>query len=291
MRNSKKGGVMKKASVIFILLLVCALTGALTVEAATIVVTPSNLNGWTVTNLGTTGTSAFVTGIDTPPHGMGSWESTTTGPAGTSGNRIVYNSLQTTPLTQITEFSYWERHEDTGQPQGFTYSQPYVRIWVDLGNSELERLTFEPFFQQGWPGVGGMTKANDDCVWPTQNSITTAGVPDNTWYKWDLLAGAWYADGNVLATSQLWTIDALIKYYPGVTLVSGGEDQGFFHGQDGFNGNFAWKGYIDAFSLTTSTGGNTLWDFEPTTVPLPGSLLLVGSGLVGLATIRRKFSI
>ena len=151
-----------------------------------VVVTPSTLTaaGWLVQHDNcnapddpSTGSTAFVTGPNTPPLGAGSVQFST-GTSGTAYEGVRNGNYDGVQLSTITSLRY-----STIVNSGTLTDVPYLSLGVEYtenSTTAFEALSFEPAYQNGsYPQPGPTT--------PAQNGGT---IQANTWQTWDVVAGA-----------------------------------------------------------------------------------------------------
>ena len=143
------------------------------VAKADIVVSPTDMGNWSVTNSDSSVTSSFVAGPGTPPLGVGSAQFQ----IGADGNQYIIMrddaDIAGTALSALTDLSY------------STYQQNYndgQAVYLSLVLSNSDRLYFEPVYQTG--GYGG------DSV-PNQCAGITNCAGLGQWQNWNALAGGW----------------------------------------------------------------------------------------------------
>jgi hypothetical protein len=215
-----------------------ALVAAGAALAATLTVSPSNLNGWSVVHdtcgAATTGSVAFMNGPGSPPAGTGSVQLTT----GSNGDS--YETLRTTAfdgvkLSNLTALDYWTYETQFGSGGQAAYLDLYVDFNGDNVRDDI--LTFEPVYQT------------------SQGTVTL-----NTWQHWDALTGLWWSDA-LGGPPPLFTLATYVADHPNATILGGGETS--FILASGCGGaawsNFA--GNADALTVGVS-GSNTTFDFE-----------------------------
>jgi nitrous oxidase accessory protein NosD len=212
--------------------------GGSTTASTTVVVKPSNLDGWAFVQEGATGAGAFVTGPPSQPAGTGSARLV----VDSTGREILGKLWPGTRLDEISdlEYSTWQ---PTGTGPAFATSFQF-NVDYDLtdGNTSFQgRLVFEPYL----------------------NGTITHG----TWQSWTPLSGVWWASG---APGN--TICPNATPCRGATLLSNWPAMGL-HGTAGrgailFRAGGPWaggfSGNVDAFTITT-TATDTFYDFEPET--------------------------
>lgn len=269
---------------------VALLAGAAhTAVASVVVVDPANMGNWAFANassLGAVGanptaTGAMVTGPATPPLGSGSANlATGNGTTGGNGASILSTTQYSgTPLSDLTALSYWT-YDTANNGQQF----PYLAIEIATGNTNdpYDILFFEPPYQTPSTGNG---------------SLPNQGITEmDTWQEWNALEGGWWDNNAVGAPGtgvvSLATIEA---EYPDATIVNytSGLSPPSGVGGISFNVGFAtttavYNGYVDDFTIGIN-GVNTTYDFDPNPpVPEPSTLTLLGSGLLGMAAMRRR---
>jgi hypothetical protein len=237
---------MKKSLWTALAAVVAALAVAAVAAAATIVVSPGNLNGWTLNNdtcgAATTGSISFVSGPATPPLGTGSVK-LTVGANGDSYPTLRYGGYNGVALANVTAFSY-----STYVTQFGTGGQaPYIDLKIDYtgDGSADDTLTFEPIYQTAQP------------------------VALNTWQTWNALAGRWWSD-NSGGPPPFYTIPQYLAAHPTAKIVN--TATGGVRLAAGCGGA-AWTnfvGYADNLTIGVSASNNT-FNFEPTSGgPGPG---------------------
>jgi hypothetical protein len=263
------------------------------VRAGTVVVTPSNMNGWTlnsfddnanIVNSGTyDGTAAMVTGPATPPLGVGSAHLATPVGNGDGAAAIATEQFDNTFLSTITALSY-STYDVTNNGQQF----PYMAISINTGTIDnsgdagatantLDTLFFEPPYQQ--PSTGNP-------------SLPDQGAPvQNVWQTWNAYVGGFWDNNGIGNPGQgspgVEPLSTFLAAYPLATIQNGGyPGLGGIAMQVGFGSSGETEdGYVDNFTIGIS-GVNTTYDFDPNPTPEPASLGLLGTA--GLFAARRR---
>ena len=247
---------------------------------ATVVVSPSNMNGWTFNSRDSSGninpnpgsTGSIVTGPGTPPLGVGS--ANLTAGNGTSGgdgseelSTTAYNGIKVSDLTSLSYATY----DVTNNGQQF----PYLSISVllnPLDPTSTDKFFFEPPYQ---------TPSTGNASLPDQGATAM-----NTWQTWNALTGGWW-DNNGMCNpgTGVTSLSTCLASFPDATIVT--DPYGL--GGIGFNVGFAdptdqFIGYIDDFTIGVS-GLDTTYDFDPSPVPEPRSIALLAAALLGFGTL------
>jgi hypothetical protein len=261
------------------------LAGRLAV-ADTVVVTPSNMNGWTlnsfdpdgnIVNSGNYfGTAAMATGPATPPLGVGSAHLATPVGFGAGGAAIATLSYDGTLLSSITSLSY-STYDVTNNGQQF----PYLGIKINTNDpnpnhASTDTLFFEPPYQQ--PSTG-------NSALPDQGPTV-----QDQWQSWNALVGGFW-DNNGLATPGT-GVEPLSFFlaptaYPLATIAQGSHPGlGGIAMRVGFGSDGETEdGSVDAFTIGVADV-NTTYDFEPDTAAVPEpSRIIARAGLGGMALI------
>jgi hypothetical protein len=129
--------------------------------ADTVVVTPTNQQGWSTADTRPGGTVTFEADADAP-RGDGALQLTTDA---TTTAKAQYLHEANTPLADLTELSYWNK--TLGGP---VFAAASYQLLVDLNGD----------------GVGGFTTFVYE---PYQNGVITPGV----WQEWDVDAGQFWS--------------------------------------------------------------------------------------------------
>jgi hypothetical protein len=132
-----------------------------TKAASTVVVTPTNTQGWSTADTRPGGTVSFVAD-NTSPYPTGALQLTTDA---TTAAKAQYLHEENSPLASVTELSYW-----TKQVSGPAVADASYQVLVDLNGA----------------ATGGFTTLVYE---PYQNGVVTPGV----WQQWDVDAGQFWS--------------------------------------------------------------------------------------------------
>lgn len=209
----------------------------------TIVVTPTNQQGWSTSDTRPGGAVSFV--VDSSaPSGVGALRLTTDA---TTAAKAQYLHATSTPLADVTELSYYTRQISSP----FAQADPSYQLPVCLGGvvgttcTGFTTFVFEPYENVGLGTPGGV-------------------VIPNVWQQWDVDAGQFwssrtYTDGtcSVVAGAggaPFYSLAALKSICPNAVVVGFGVNIGTF--------NPSYDVYTDLFNFNGTT-----YDFEPYLVP------------------------
>jgi hypothetical protein len=258
-------------------------------DAATVVVDPNNMDGWTFYSTDSSGTlntgsnvGQMVTGPATPPLGVGSANLMTAPGAGDGSEQLRSTNSAGTPLASITSLSYSTYATSIGGDQ-----LPFLNLYVSSqGNGVYDdRLWFEPVYSSASAGNG--------------NPNPQPNIALNAWQTWNAFTGMWYTDSgtpnaNAFPSDPNGPGDHAITFaeflaaYPNATIVNPSAGVGGIRLASGFSSpGDNYNTYVDAFTIGVN-GVNTTYNFEP--VPEPATLSLFGLsalGSVGLTYLRR----
>lgn len=228
--------------------------------ATTIVVTPTSLNGWEVSNFdgstnlatGSTTTASgtkgfFAQGPGTPPAGSGSFHQVM-GTNGDDAQRIRTANFNGMALTNLTDLSYSTYVSNASSNQA-TYIQLFVDTTGDGAFDDI--LFFEPGYQSGIYA----TLPYSSPV-PNQCGINPLCVTPNTWQTWDADAGGWWSLNESAGGPPLTTLASYAAQHPGASLAT---DTTAFRLTVGF-GAPTWANFSGAVDKVTVNG--TTFDFE-----------------------------
>jgi hypothetical protein len=250
--------------------------------ASTVVVSPTNMDGWTFYSTDDNGTintgsatTGMVVGPATPPLGTGSARLATSPGTGDGGAELRNVDWAGTALSSLTNLSYSTYMTSWNGPGG---QDTYLNIYVDYNNDGVrdDRLFFEPIYSSG---IGGN---------PTPAL--------NTWQRWDLLTGMWYSDNDGGPGSNSITWADYLTAHPGATIMND-TSQGGPGGIGGIriNAGFASPGdnldvNVDAFTIGVF-GVDTTYDFEPVPEPSTWAAAALAAIMLGTQLFRaRSFS-
>ena len=202
-------------------------------SASTVVVTPTNTEGWSTADTRPGGAVNFVTD-STAPSGCGALQLVTD--ASVTAKAQYLHAENNTPLGSVTTLSYY-----TKQVSGPPIAAPAYQVIANLlGTSGFTTLVFEPYQN---PGNNGN---------PT--------VVSSTWQEWDVDSGLFWStrtvscpNGTVVGTPggpATYTLAQLNSMCPGAVVIGYGVNIG--------QNNPAYNVYTDLFNFNGTT-----YDFEP----------------------------
>lgn len=199
---------------------------------STVVVTPSNTQGWTTADTRVGGDVQFVTD-STSPYPSGALQLTTDS---TNAAKAQYMHDANVPLSDVTDLSY-----HTKQVSGPAVADPSYQLAVDLNGDAaggFTTLVYEPY----WNGT----------------------VVPNAWQQWDVASGKFWSSNTVTCSNgtvtkapggpATYTLSDLKTMCPDAVVVGFGVNVGTYNpsyvvNTDGVNFN------------------GTVYDFELTNVP------------------------
>ncbi len=223
-----------------------------TVFAATVVVSPLNMQGWTFYNWSGAGIAEFVTGPGTPPSGLGSAH-LSQGSSSSSDPELYRFGYNGVKLGQITSLSYYA-YEPITDP---SFNPLALRLFVstELGQ---DALSFNPGFQ-------------------------SQGVVPHVWQQWNAMSGQWRSSvfggepqPGVFAGGTIAEYVAFLAvYYPSVepyivNSLPSPPDPGHAGVLFLKSGQAGEESYVDAFTVGIN-GVDTTYDFEPDVATTPTS--------------------
>ncbi|HTV48360.1 MAG TPA: PEP-CTERM sorting domain-containing protein [Phycisphaerae bacterium] len=269
--------------------------------AGTVVVTPSNMNGWTLQSFAGSagyppvssgpyaGTAQLVSSPAPPlaaPYGSGSAHLATNAGYGSGAEAITTDNFDGAALSAITKLSYWAYMANNGPDNNQQF--PYLALAVSTdGNpiapdgSNFDTLFFEPPYQT--PSAG-----NPDL--PDQGATVL-----DEWQCWNAQEGGWWDNdgiGNPGAPEGdnpgVISLATYLETYPDATIIDPGDNAPGFGGvtlQVGFADNTSvFDGNVDDFTFGTDAGSTT-YAFE---APEPASLGVLAIGGLGLLMKRKR---
>jgi hypothetical protein len=227
----------------FIATMVAATVSFVALAASTIVVTPTNQQGWSTADTRPGGDVNFV--VDpTAPAGNGALQLTTDA---TTAAKAQYMHATNTPLADVTELSYYTR-----QISGPPHADPSYQLVVCLSGVDTNgnclgftTLVYEPYQNNGLAAPSPV-------------------IVPNVWQQWDVDAGQFwssrtYTDGTCAVVAgaggpPFYSLTALQTMCPNAVVVGFGVNIGTF--------NPSYDVYTDLVNFNGTT-----YDFEPFLVP------------------------
>jgi hypothetical protein len=199
--------------------------------ASTVVVTPTNTQGWSTADTASGGQVNFVTDA-TAPAGAGALQLTTDA---TIASKAQYLHAANTPLASVTELSYYTKQISASIPVGDpSYQLP---TYLNGGTSGFTTLVYEPY----WNGT----------------------VVPGTWQKWNVATGLFWSskavtcsNGAVVAGGggpPLYTLAQIQSMCPNAVVAGFGVDVG--------SNNPSYNVETDLVDFNGTT-----YNFEPNTV-------------------------
>jgi len=209
--------------------------------ASTVVVTPTNQQGWTTADTRPGGAVNFVVDPTAPGGGAGALELTTDA---TTTAKAQYLHDTATPLASVTELSYWTKQVSAS----FVGGDPSFQLPICLGGISgttcvgFTTLVFEPYQANG----------SDPVTQPVLNGV---------WQQWDVDAGKFwssrnYTDGGTCTVvaggggPPFYTLAGLQAACPNAVVVGFGVNIG--------SNNPSYDVYADLVDFNGTT-----YDFEP----------------------------
>jgi len=146
--------------------------GTVGAAGTTVVVTPTNTQGWSTADTRPGGAVTFVNGDAPTGGGTGSLQLTTDA---ITTAKAQYLHAANTPLSSVTQLSYYTKQVSAA----FAGGDPSYQLPSLLnGTSGFTTLVFEPYQN------------------PTQGPVVT-----NTWQKWDVAAGLFWSTRTVVCSN------------------------------------------------------------------------------------------
>jgi len=218
---------MKRIRIALIILVMALMMTSLALAASTIVVTPTNQQGWSTADTRPGGAVNFI--VDsTAPAGIGALQLTTDA---TTAAKAQYLHDANTPLSSVTDLSYYSKQVSAS----FADGDPSYQLLVNLnGTSGFTTFVYEPY----------------------ENGIVTPGV----WQSWEVDQGRFWSsrtvtcsNGGVVAGAggaPFYTLAEINTMCPNAVAIGFGVNVGTF------NPSYDVEADLVQFNDTT-------YDFEP----------------------------
>ncbi len=233
----------------------------------TIVVTPTNQQGWSTADTRPGGTVSFVADPSAPA-GNGALQLTTDA---TTAAKAQYMHAANTPIGDVTELSYWTRQISAP----FAGADPSYQLPVCLEGFTSPQTPANP------TGCTGFTTFVFE---PYQNNGLAAPVPvvaPNIWQQWDVDAGQFWSSRTFVGSgtcavgagfggAPFYSLTTIQTICPSAVVVGFGVNIGTF--------NPSYNVYTDLVNFNGTT-----YDFEPYQVATAAGQCKNG----GFANVRR----
>jgi hypothetical protein len=224
---------MKRITLAALVAVTAALAVAATALAATVVVTPSNTQGWSTGSTTADASVTYTTTGSAPGGGIGALRLTT---SAANSSRAQYLHDASVALGAVGDLSYWTKQNSASFAEG----APSYQIVACLGGvsgttcNGFTTLVYEPY----WNGA----------------------VVNGTWQQWDVDAGLLWSSRNYSSGSCIvaaapggppaYTVSGLAAACPNAVVIGFGVNVGTFN-----------PSYDVETDLVTFNG--TTYDFEP----------------------------
>lgn len=229
------------------------LFGTIATADTTVIVRPSNTQGWSTADTRPGGAVNYVTDATAPGGGSGALQLTTDA---TTAAKAQYMHAANTPLANVTDLSFYAK-----QVSGPPHADPSYQLPVCLNG-----ITGTPTPADPCGGAGFTTMVFE----PYQNNGTAPPSPvivPNTWQQWDADAGQFwssktYSDGgacsvvNGFGGAPFYSLAGLKAACPNAIVVGFGVNIGSFN--PGYNVYTDLVRFNDTVYNFEATGPNTL---------------------------------
>lgn len=143
--------------------------------ASTVVVTPSDTQGWSTADTRANGHVDYVADADTPYGDAALSLKTGDATSGTSQDKAQYLHEANVPLSQVTSLSYHTKQVSASFVAGLPSYQLLVDVDGTVGDNQgFTTLVYEPY-----------------------NNFGNAAVQQNMWQSWDVDAGTFWSSKSV----------------------------------------------------------------------------------------------